>query len=167
MPWHCVLSTAYDMRYRAVLLFAIAQAHVTLVGSNGPTPNDPAFFKADANSPCPVDVVDTTRINATVGETFAVTWALVVNHNTPPNTPGRIHFKWAKGIPNQTTQFANIAPPVPVVDQMTNYYFTQSVVIIAGDESGRATLQLVYDTNGAPGPFPMYYQCINIFAIEK
>jgi len=149
------------------VLFACAYAHVTMIGSIGPAPNDKAFFKADAQSPCPDMIFDDSRVNVTVGQSFPVTWALVVNHNIPPSPPGRIRFRWAKGIPSGNSNFFDIAPPSPVIDQLVNYFFQQDVVITPGDTNNRATLQIVYDVNGAESPFPFYYQCINFYAVMQ
>jgi len=145
------------------LLVVASYGHLTTIGSIGPGVNDPNFFKVDNISPCPVEITDSSRINVTAGEVFPVTWALVVNHNNPPHPVGGVHFRWAAGVPSTSSAFVEIAPFEPIVAQPAKYYFVQSVVIIPGDTSARGTLQVMYDVNGAPSPFPAYYQCINFF----
>lgn len=152
-----------------ITLFAfivISSAHVAMIGSIGPGANDPNFFKADAQSPCPAAITDLSRVNITEGQSLPVVWGLVVNHNVPPQPYGFIRFNWAAGVPTQNSDFHQIAPPVPIVDQMSGYYFSESVIVSPGDSNGRATLQLFYDIRGAQSPFPAYYQCINFFVVK-
>jgi len=133
-----------------------------VIGATGPGPNSQAFFQGDSINPCPVPSIDSARVNVTAGTPFTVLWSLWANHNLPPNKNGFIQYYWFTGLPSKNGGQEIVAKSV-VSTQPTNYYFEQNVVIIPGDMNNRGTLQIRYNVNGAPSPFPMYYQCIDFF----
>jgi len=145
------------------VLVSFALAHISAIGSNGPRPNQDAFFKADAKSPCPAPSVDVDRYNVSIGQAFVVQWALLPNHNVPPQPNGIASFLWIQGVPKVGSKGVPVSSPVTIAQQESTYYFTTNVAVLPGDSAGRATLQVVYDVNGADSPFPVYYQCLDFF----
>mmetsp|Transcript_19650 Transcript_19650/g.27088 ORF Transcript_19650/g.27088 Transcript_19650/m.27088 type:complete len:159 (-) Transcript_19650:52-528(-) len=145
-------------------LICAAQAHVTSVGSRGPLPHDPNFFKADGTSPCPDVLVETSRYEVFAGTTFPVSWSLWVNHNAPPNPIGFVNFNLWNG--NVTEGGSNFTPmgQIPIVNQFVQVYFNYEL-LLPSDLAGDATIQVYYDINGAPSPFPGYFQCIDLFVL--
>jgi len=145
-------------------LIVACSGHITLLGATGPGPNEPTFFKGTAVPPCPVLATDAARRNVTLGSTLTLSWAMQKNHNFPPNPVGKIIFEWYQGTPNaMSTNWQEVAPWVPVVVQPTGIYFTESITMISGDISGRATLRVHYDVNGGLSPYPDYYQCVDLW----
>lgn len=147
------------------VFLASSHAHMYVFGSRGgvtPVDTSSDFFSLNPIGPCGGSVDSVAQyINVTKNDVFTISWALIVNHNAPPAVPGTISFGYSQAPVSSSSSFNSLAPDVTVTNNPTNHYYP--ITFPVPDIQGSGTIQIVYDVNGASSPYPIYYQCVDIY----
>ena len=77
------------------------------------------------------------------------------------NDQNVVSFGYSQAPVSSSSSFNSLAPDVTVTNNPTNHYYP--ITFPVPDIQGSGTIQIVYDVNGASSPYPIYYQCVDIY----